>query len=177
MLAGDTLYFNVDNSTAYLEDPFYTGFITIDGNSMIGDVIVRTDPVIRTFDTLPGIGYLIPPGIELSGLVCAIGGAESLAEPVVLPYSAPTGFGPQSPPKFCGSFMSIGELNQNPINYFGHTAARFPYGVTNSLVSDPRTNLNYLAFTIYANATFPVGTPAIQSGRLHLKMKVYPKTF
>jgi hypothetical protein len=170
MLAGDTLYFNANNSTAYLDDPFYKGFITIDENSMIGDVIVRTEPAVTMFDNLTGVSFNSLP------LLCAIGGAPSLAEPVVLPYIAPFGFDAQVPPKFCGSTMSIGQLNQNPISYFGHTAGRFPYGVTNDLVPDARTNLNYLAITVFANTSFPAGTPVFQSGTVHIKLKVYPKT-
>lgn len=171
MRAGDTLYFNADNDIAYLQDPFYTNFVTLNENCIIGDVLVRTDPPVLLRNDLPF--STIPFAPEL---LCALGGAESLTSEVVLPYAAPFGFGARAPPQFAGSPLSLGQLNQNPVNYFGHTAARFPYGVTNAGVPDTRTNLNYLAFTVYANSVYPIGTPLIASGRVYIKLKVYPKT-
>ena len=171
MYAGDTLYFNSDNSTAYLNDPYYTQFVVINENCIIGDVLVQTDPPVLLRNDVPLNTTPFAPE-----LLCAIGGAESLTSEVVLPYASPFGFGAQVPPRFAGSPLSLGQLNQNPVNYFGHTAARFPYGVTNDGVPDSRTNLNFLAFTLYANSMYPAGTPLIASGRVYVKLKVYPKT-
>lgn len=172
MRTGETRYFNVDNSLAYETDPAYTGFLTLNGTCILGDVIVRTEPQLQTPAYVGGLGFPPSPGV-----LCMIGGARSTSDPVVLPYSAPFGFAAQTPPKFNGSTLSIGQLNQNPISYFGRTAARFPYGVTNNGTPDTLTDYNFLAITVFANSLYPAGTLMIDSGTIHIKLKVYPKTF
>lgn len=172
MRTGDTRYFNVDNSLAYENDPEYTGFLTLKGTCILGDVIVRTEPQLQMPAYIGATGIFAAPSV-----LCMVGGARSPSDPVVLPYSAPFGFGAQTPPKFNGSTLSIGQLNQNPISYFGRTAARFPYGVTNSGTPNTLTDYNYLAITVFANSLYPAGTLMIESGTIHIKLKVYPKTF
>lgn len=168
-VAGETLYFNEDNSIDYLENPYYNKFWTVDGNSIIGDVFVHTDPKI----SLASNTY---PGDVLQPILCGIGGAASLSDPVELMYLAPAFYGPQIPPRYNGFPLTVGQLNADPISYFGHTAARFPYGVTNDLIPDTRTNLRYLGITFYADGgDLPAGTPLVESGVVHVTFKVYPK--
>ncbi len=169
-VAGETLYFNEDNTIDYLSDPYYKKFWTLDGNNIVGDVFVQTDPKIVLYDNLTYLADNTHP------ILCGIGGAPSLTSPVQLLYAAPPFYGPQTPPRFNGFPMTVGELNSNPLNVFGHTAARFPYGVTNALVPDTRTNLRYLGITFYENGVnLPAGTPLVESGTVHVTFKVYPK--
>lgn len=175
MLAGETLYFNQDNSTAYLSDPYYNGFITLDENVLVGDVLIRTSPPIVLFPR-PRVAN-VSTGNTYIPVTCGIGAAESLGAPVELLYCAPQNWGVQTPPQYNGALFTVEQLNANPISYFGHTAARFPYGVTNTLLPDTRTNLRYLGVTFYSDGVrLPVGTPLVESGTIHVTLKVYPKT-
>lgn len=164
MVNGDTLYFNRDNSTAYLNDRFYNRFITIDENCIIGDVLIRTEPYIQTFAE------------TANGPLFTIGGAETIETPVVVPYAASSGFGPKIPPQFSGASLRTNQMNTNPNNYFGHTAARFPYGQDNS--GNPNTNTKYkfLAITL-TNPDQSLGTAIVEFGTIYVTLKVYPKIF
>lgn len=159
---GDTFYFNLDDDFDYLYVRDYYRYIQITKESIIGEVIVRTDPNIITLQE------------TLNGPVFTIGGAENTSSGVTIPYAAPVGFGPKIPPQFSGASMRTFELNANPINYFGHSAAKFPYGQDNSGNPNTQTNYKFLAITI-SSIDVPVGTPLILSGIVYITLKVYPK--
>lgn len=162
-LAGDTLYFNKDNSTAYLTTRDYYRFIQITNESIIDDVIVSTlnDPVVTTAETA-------------NGPLFTIGGAQSTALPVVVPYAAPAGFGPQTPPQFSGAALRTNQLNANPVNYFGHSAAAFPYGEDNNGNPDLNTNYKYLAITV-SSPDVATGTVLVTSGTVEITLKLISK--
>lgn len=159
---GETLYFNADNNLDYLNNRNYAKYHILTQDLIIGDVIVWTDPVIVTNAVTP------------NGPTFDVGGAESLTTPVVVPYGAPIGFGPKVPPQFSGAPITLSNLNAKTINYFGHSAAKFPYGETNASVPDTNTNYKYLALTI-ENSDLPPDTLLIESGTIHVRIRVYPK--
>jgi hypothetical protein len=159
---GDTFYFNLDEDFDYLTTRDYYRYIQITQNSIIDEVIVWTDPVIVATQITP------------NGPLFTIGGAQDLQSPVAVPYAATIAFGPKVPPQFSGSPLNVSEINGNPINYFGHSAAKFPYGQTNAGVPDNRTNLRYLAITI-SSIDAPVGTILIESGVVYVTLKVLSK--
>jgi hypothetical protein len=158
---GDTLYFNLDNNVDYLTNRDYARYIILTQESIIDEVIAWADPVVVA-QTTP------------NGPLFNIGGAETLSSAVAVPYAAPIGFGPKIPPQFSGAPVNLASLNAKSINYFGHAAAKFPYGKTNALVVDPRTNLNYLAITV-TNPDLPAQTPIVESGMVHVQLRVFPK--
>lgn len=159
---GDTFYFNLDDDFNYLYMRDYYQYIQITKESIIGEVIVWTDPIVTVLQE------------TANGPVFTIGGAQSTNSPVIVPYAAPSGFGPQVPPMFSGSELRTTELNANPINFFGHSAAKFPYGQDNNGNPDSQTNYRFLAITI-SSIDVPVGTVLINSGIVYVKLKVYPK--
>ncbi len=143
-MAGETLYFNEDNSTEYLKLRDYYKFIQITSDSLIGDVIVSTEPELVCIDTPNDIYF-------------TIGGAANTRSPVVLPYAAYPGSG-KLPPLFSGSSISSAAMNLHPINYFGHSAAKFPYPFT--FPSEPMTSNitdDYvtIASSTYSNIYYP----------------------
>lgn len=158
---GDTYYFNLDNNLNYLKNPNYTRFIKLTEQNIIGDVVVSTEPFIQIYETN-------------NGPLFTIGGALNTNSPVVVPYAAPSGFGPKNPPQFSGESLRTNEMNSNPINYFGHSAAKFPYGEDNS--GNPNTNTNYifLGITIYSS-DIPIGKVIIEKGIVNVILKVYLK--
>jgi hypothetical protein len=159
---GETFYFNLDEDFDYLTVRDYYRYIQIVQSSIVGDVLVWTDP--------PVVATAVTP----NGPLFTIGGAPNLQSPVVVPYAAPIAFGPKVPPQFSGAPLTLIELNSNPINYFGHSAAKFPYGQDNAGNPDARTNLRYLAITI-SSVDVPVGTVLIESGVVYVTLKVYSK--
>jgi len=159
---GETLYFNLDNSFDYTTNRDYYRYIQITNQSIIGDVIVSTDPVVTTLSE------------TANGPLFTIGGAPSIYSDVDVPYAAPAGFGPKIPPQFSGSSLRTNELNANPVNYFGHTAAGFPYGQDNSGNPDTNKNFKFLAITI-RNPDLSLGVPIVESGVVKVIIKVYPK--
>jgi hypothetical protein len=161
-LNGETMYFNLDNSFEYIVNRDYKKYIILTQDTIVNEVIVWADPVILSSE------------VTANGPIFNIGGAETLKTPVVVPYAAPIAFGPKVPPQFSGAPVDIDSLNAKTINYFGHSAAKFPYGVTNNYVPDSRTNLNYLAITISNPDVLPLRR-LVDSGIVHVQIRIHPK--
>lgn len=159
---GDTFYFNLDNSLEYRKMREYYRFIRITKESIIGEVDVYVDNPIQTVQE------------TLNGPLFTIGGALNTSSRVVVPYAAPSFWVPLLPPQFNGSSLRTFEINQNPTNYFGHSAAKFPYGEDNNGNPDPIDNYQLLAITV-SSIDFPLGTPLIVSGLVRVVLKVYTK--
>lgn len=165
---GDTLYFNQDNSLAYLTDRDYKRFIILNQNVLLGEVMVRTQPTVELLDP------------ESEAPVFWIGGAPDTQSEVAVPWAAPSDYGPIAPPGFSGRYLSLDEINANPINQYGHTSAIFPYGVNTNGDPDPRTDLRYLAISILPNLsarplTRPLPGTIIKQGTVQVTIKIYPK--
>jgi hypothetical protein len=127
-----------------------------------------------------------------------IGGAvNNTTSPVVVPWAAPAGSGPESPPNFVGGPLTVDEINAGPVNYFGHEGGHFPYFENNS-VPDLSTGYKWLAITISNNniqnlglpqrrltryqrqlsrrpRALPVGESVIEQGVVTVVLKLYPK--
>lgn len=159
---GDTFYFNLDDDFDYLYVRDYYRFIQITKETIVGDVIVKTSPPI------------VPMNQTVNGPIFTIGGAQNINSPVVVPYAAPSSFGPKVPPQFSGAPLKVSELNSSPINYFGHSAAKFPYGQDNNGNPNTQSNYKFLAITI-TSPDVPVGTILVESGIVYVSLKVYPK--
>jgi hypothetical protein len=142
-MAGETLYFNEDNSTEYLKLRDYYRFIQITSDSIIGDVIVSTEPELVCIDTPNDIYF-------------TIGGAANTRSPVVLPYA---GQGvARAPPLFSGSSIPYSVINSHPINYFGHSAGKFPYPFTfplEPMTSNITDDYVAIASSTYNNIYYP----------------------
>lgn len=163
MRKGETVFFNRENMRSV--DPRFESnihYLTLDGNSIIGDVLVYAQP------------DLVSTSFGSSATTLTIGGAVSRSASVELPYAAPAGYGPRTPPQFSGAALTLAQVAARPVNYFGHTAAKFPYGQTNGGVPDARTNLKHVGVTV-SHPTASVGAPLIESGTLHVILKVYTK--
>jgi hypothetical protein len=161
-LNGETLYFNLDNNLNYIVNRDYKRYIILTQDTIVSEVIAWADPIILSSE------------ITANGPIFNIGGAETLKTPVVVPYAAPIAFGPKVPPEFSGAPVDLISLNVKTINYFGHSAAKFPYGVTNDSDPDLRTNLNYLAITI-SNPDLAPLKQLVDSGTVHVQIRVHPK--
>jgi hypothetical protein len=177
MRLGETLYFNLDNARG----PFprdYSRFIQIDKHNVIDEVLIRTDPLVELVD-----GLTVDP-------VFWIGGAPDLQSSVAVPWAAPAGYGPIPPPYFSGKYLTVDELNAQPVNLFGHTAAVFPYGVDNTGTPDNRDHLRYLAVTAALPPSAPEDTfvfrgrrrslpvvppKVVATGTLAVTLKLFPK--
>lgn len=158
---GTTLYFNYDNSLKYLKSKRdYYNYIQIPKETVIDEVTVLTDPVVYTYT-------------DNSNPMFSIGGARDLNSPVTVLYAA-ANQGTYFRPQYQGEILSTSQLNSNPINYFGHSAAKFPYNQNNNGNPDSFDQYKFLALTIY-DPLFPDRQPIVQSGVLHLLLKTYPK--
>jgi hypothetical protein len=135
---GETYYFNSDNDFIYRTARDYNNFYTLDSSSIVDEVVVYAPVKLKASQE------------TVYGPVLLIGGAQSTSSEVVIPYAAPTGYGPKVPPQFSGFPMRIADINSGSVNIFGHSAAKFPYGVTNYGVPDLRTDLKFLSVSILA---------------------------
>jgi hypothetical protein len=132
-LAYGTYYFNFDNDFAYASDPTYRKFVSVDENVVLSEVTVYTNPPLETE----------------SGVVFHIGGAANTnGAPVKVDWAAPAGYGPVSPPGYSGAFLSVAELNEGSVNYFGHEGGHFPYYTDNEMKEDLSNAYRYLAVTL-----------------------------
>jgi hypothetical protein len=160
---GDTLYFNLDNSLSYLTKREYTRFIILNENVLLGEVMVRTRPVIE----------LLEPTMESPHFW--IGGAADTQSAVMIPWAAPATYGPIPPPGFSGRYLTLNEINANPINPFGHTSAVFPYGIDTNGQPNTRADLRYLSISILPAQPTASSETVIKQGTVEVTVKVYPK--
>lgn len=194
-----TYYFNKDNSLGYLLTPLSLGvgydeyhkFHLIDSNSVIGEVVVYSNP-----DLVAGSGIL--PG---NGLRFRVGGALDTVSPVEAgdEWAGETGF--SSGP------VTIADVNTGSVCYFGHEgggstedkqylavsiyqedveapqapvpeAAPAPEAPADEespvVVVDESRSLR-AARKAKDRSVRQVVSPSIASGSLHVVVKVYPK--
>ena len=135
-ISGGTYYFNKENNLAYLDRLDYDKFYILDKNAIVDEVSVYAYPEVKATN------------LNVYGPIFLIGGAEDSFSETVLPYAAPSGYGPILPPGFSGAPLTVAQLNEGSVNIFGHVAAKFPYGVTNFGIPDPRTDLKYLSVSV-----------------------------
>ena len=193
-----TYYFNKDNSLGYLLTPLSAGvgydeyhkFHLIDSNSVIGEVVVYSNP-----DLVLGSGILPGNGIEFR-----VGGALDTVSPVLSgdEWAGQTGFasGP----------VNIADINTGSVCYFGHegggstedkqylAVSIYQYDVeapnaapesapvpdapaeeeSPVVIVDESRSLR-AARKAKAKNVRQVVSPSIASGSLHVVVKVYPK--
>lgn len=135
-VTGGIFYFNKDNNLSYIGQRNYDRFYIVDQNVIVDDVVVYTNPDFSVNET------------SVYGPVFLIGCSDSTQTETELLLAAPSGYGPKTPPQFSGAPLNFIQLNQGSVNVFGHTGARFPYGLTNFGTPDPRTDLKYLSVTV-----------------------------
>lgn len=168
-----TLYFNRDNNYKYL-DPLndYYGLHIIESTSVIGDVVVYSNPDL----------------VSNKNLRFNVGGAVDTDSPVSVTWGGRTGFSAES--------LNKDDINNGQVCFFGHEGGH----LINSS-DDPDSNLRrYLAVTIteLVGDEAPVAAQdnesvrsrhrerrqrllrqlqdyAVDSGVLHVTVKVYPK--
>lgn len=152
----ETLYFNYDNNLDYKHTRDYANYIKLSEQSILDEIVVSTNPLITIYPT---------PFAE--GPQFSIGGAEDLQSPVFLKYAGPTGRY-ETKPNWNGWVMQTSEINSNPVTHFGHVAAKIPYD------NDATTLYRYLAITVI-DSYYDVGVPIIESGTVHVSLRIYPK--
>lgn len=154
---GGTYYFNTDNNFNYSNVRDYSNFITIDENCVIAEVCVYSDPEIVISSDAEDAGY--EPYFAIGG---SKGPVEGPQDPVQVWWAAPAPSGSWSPPytidsgdpnPFYNGFpLSIDEVNQGPVNYFGHEGGHFPYYQNHAWEEDLYKKYKYLAVTIMDGA-------------------------
>jgi hypothetical protein len=167
-----TLYFNRDNNYDYLDPKNdYHGFHVIESNGVIGDVVVYSNSDL----------------VSNKVLEFEVGGAVDVESPVSVVWGGQTGF--------VSGGLNVNDINNGQVCYYGHE------GGHRLSADNPDSNLRrYLAVTIYDNSQ--VNAPnepevesvrslyksrrqrllrqledyAVDSGALHVIVKVYPKS-
>jgi hypothetical protein len=165
-----TLYFNRDNNYNYLNPKDeYHGFHVIESSSVIGDVVVYSNSELLSSKTLSFF----------------VGGAVDTESPVSVNWGGKTGF--------TSGVLNVDDVNNAQVCYYGHE------GGHRLTVDDKDSNYRrYLAVTILDNTAgeSPVDDLessrskykarrqrllrqlqdyAVDSGVLHVTVKVYPK--
>jgi hypothetical protein len=165
-----TLYFNRDNNYDYLTPKDgYHGLHVVESNSVIGDVVVYSNSEL----------------VSNKELEFEVGGAVDTESPVSVVWGGQTGF--------TSGGLNVSDINNGQVCYYGHE------GGHKLSVDDPDSNeRRYLAVTIYdntQNASPQVEVDsvrsqhksrrqrllrqledyAVDSGVLHVTIKVYPK--
>jgi hypothetical protein len=146
-------YFNVENNLNYLKVPNkdeYSGFIKVEPNAVIGDVVVYLnpdgdiDPDVR-FE----IGGIYKPSIEMN---------YSLLNDYIDLWAGPTGNVPGE--IFAGEAQDaqVCQYNQSPVGFLNSG----PYQ------SSP---IKYLGLIVYNES----GVPVELNANIHVVIKVYPK--
>jgi hypothetical protein len=185
---GGTYYFNLDNSLAYGVDRDYSRFVLVDDTMVISEVIAFADDDLVAVNEAP---------VDL-----LIGGADRLdaVEPYVkVPWAAPAQSGPVLPPGFNGEAVTIADVNNGTVNYYGHEGGHFPYFLDSLGNPDLSKRYKYLAVTVNPDSvrsrvaaesqelkarkkrlgpvlrSLPSGPAVIESGRLTVILKIYPK--
>lgn len=162
-----TLYFNKDNNYDYLDTILgqtYTGFYPLEDNSVIGEVVVYSNP-----DVVPAV----------SGMLFNVGGAASLTTPVIDTWGGKTGYS--------AGLLDADDINSGSICYYGHEGANFSLAEGKFLavtISRPAALLSQSELQARAKskkslrkgrAVRQVVDPAVTSGVIHVVVKVYPK--
>lgn len=186
---GGTYYFNLDNNLAYGVDRDYSRFVLVDETMLISEVIAFSDDDLVPVDENATVDLLI-------------GGADKLdaIEPYVkVPWAAPAQSGPVIPPGFNGDVVSLDDVNNGTVNYYGHEGGHFPYFINQDNDPDTSKRYKYLAVTVNPESarsrvkaeseetkarkkrlgaplrSLPSGPAVILSGRLTVILKIYPK--
>lgn len=188
---GGTYYFNLDNSFEYaLSNQTYGRYLIIDQTMLISEVIVFSND-----DLLP-VDPLNSPDLR-------IGGADRFdpVEPYVkVPWAAPAGEPPVPPPGFVGGDLTLDDVNNGAVNYFGHEGGHFPYNEDLDAKEDTSVRYKYLAVTVnpqtainnaealteqarskarqkkaFKARALPTGSKVIESGHLSVILKIYPQ--
>jgi hypothetical protein len=182
---GITYYFNKDNNLDYLNpllSESYHNFHTIDANAVIGDVVLFSNPDLVAS---------APEDVEF-----VVGGAI-FGEPVSAVWGGPTGYtaGP----------VGVADINTGVICYYGHEGGHDPENDPSnqmdqkylavtirpsggaSRAAAPAADSNKEAPVIVdemlasirarkRKQTRQIVNPDISSGKLHVIIKVYPKS-
>ena len=170
---GTTFYFNHDNTLDYMKTPRdYYDFIQITKDVFIDEVQVYTEPVVQFDDP------------NVSTVNFNIGGAKDVRSPPRILYASPSSYASQFPPNYSGRYLTTSEINSNPIGYFGHSGAKFPYGKNFNRYNfsgldppfdDPYDQYKYLAMSIYPvdSSGNLITWPINITGTVHIVLKTY----
>jgi hypothetical protein len=161
-----TYYFNYDNDYQYANNRDYSRFISVDDNMILSEVVVYTDPDMVEYDAERGVYF-------------SIGGAESVdgkpKNAVKVYWAAPSDIGvnnPPSEPHYNGYPLTIDELNDGAVNYYGHEGGHFPYFLNNEGTADTSVKYRYLAVTITDTLPTDPDDPRSLVGEQEVEVKV-----